>query len=475
MAATDEDLAFAGPGKLADLVRRQEVHPRELVELCLRRIEALNQRLNAFRVVLAEEATAAAETAPTDGILAGVPIAIKGDTPVRGHPTMRGSRSYGTAEPQDAEVVRRLRAAGAIPIGITNVPELMIWPWTASAATGVTRNPWDLDRTTGGSSGGSAAAVAAGMVPCATGSDGGGSIRIPAACCGLVGIKPTRGRVSMQPVGAAWLGLSTFGGLARTVKDSALLLDAMRGTVDGDRYTAPEFEGSYVDAATSPPGRLRIAVSRKLPPGIMAKLSQDQRGAWEGTAALLRELGHEVIERDPAYGTGGLVFTQTWVRGVYEESRQVPDPSVFERSTRGMAAAGRLVSERRAQKLQGEVRARLTERILALWSEVDVVMTPGLATTAIPAEGGYGRGALAAFNIAARFTPWTAAFNVTGQPAIAIPAGQGADGLPLSVQLVGRIGAEDVLYSLAGQLEDARPWADRRPSVALPAVSPSSV
>jgi amidase len=310
------------------------------------------------------------------------------------------------------------------------------------------------------------------MVPCATGSDGGGSIRIPAACCGLVGMKPTRGRVSLQPVGSAWLGLSTFGGLARTVKDSALLLDAMHGAIEGDTYSAPPPEGRYVDAAARPPGRLRIAVSRKLPPGLMARLSGDQRRAWEETATLLRDLGHEVSERDPAYGTGGLLFTQTWVRGVYDESKEVPDHSVFERATRGMIAAGRLVSDSRAGRLKGELRERTTKRILALWDDVDVLMTPGLATTAIEAEGGYGKSAIAAFNTAARFTPWTAAFNVTGQPAVAIPAGTGSDGLPLSVQLVGAIGAEDVLYSLAAQIEEARPWADRRPSLALPSVSP---
>jgi amidase len=378
---------------------------------------------------------------------------------------MRGSRSHGGPEPVDAEVVRRLREAGAIPIGITNVPELMIFPWTASDATGVTRNPWDTNRTPGGSSGGSAAAVAAGLVPCATGSDGGGSIRIPAACCGLVGMKPTRGRVSLRPLRRPWLGLSTFGGLARTVKDSALLLDAIHGTVEGDLYAAPPFEGSYVEAAATPPGRLRIAVSRKIPPGLISKLSDEQRAGWERTAKLLTDLGHEVTERDPSYGTAGIVFTQTWVRGIYEESLEIPDRSLLERSTRQMAGAGRLVSERRAAKLQGEIRERTSARIMALWDNVDVLMTPGLASTAIPADGGYGRSALTAFNIAARFTPWTAAFNITGQPAIAVPAGFAPDGLPLSVQLVGRIGAEDVLFSLAAQLEEASPWADRRPPV----------
>ncbi len=463
MVTADEDLAFAGPVALAERVRRKEIHPREVVELCLRRIEEIDPKLNAFRTTMPEEAMAAAEQAPPDGPLAGVPIAVKGDTPLAGQPTTRGSRTHGPPETADAEVVRRLRAGGAIPIGITNVPELTIFPWTASDATGITRNPWRPDRTPGGSSGGSAAAVAAGMVPAATGSDGGGSIRIPAACCGLVGMKPTRGRVSKMPEGEHWLGLSTYGPLARTVADSAAMLDAMHGAVAGDVDHAPPFEGSYLEAAGTAPGRLRIATSSKIPPGLIASLSADQRMAWEGIAQLLTELGHEVVERDPAYGMVGMEFTQTWLRGIYEDTRQVPDPSMLERTTRRLASAGRLlVSGRRARGLR-ERRPRTSARILALWDEVDVLLTPGLATTAIQAEGGYGRSALGAFNMSARFTPWTPPFNLTGQPAVTLPAGLSADGLPLSVQLVGRIGAEDTLYGLAGQLEEARPWAAERP------------
>jgi amidase len=457
-------LAFTGPAGLAELVRSRQAHPRELVELYLRRIESLNPRLNAFRVTLADEALAAAEgAAQSDGPLAGVPVAIKDDTPVAGQLTTRGSRTYGPPASADAEVVRRLREAGAIPIGITNVPELMIFPWTASDANGITRNPWAPDRTPGGSSGGSAAAVAAGMVPCATGSDGGGSIRIPAACCGLVGMKPTRGRVSTHPAPEHWLGLSTYGALARTVADSALLLDVLQGAGPGDADVAPAPARSNREAAATPPGRLRIAVSRKVPPGLVTRLASEQRDAWERTASLLSELGHEVTERQPRYGMASLEFVQTWMRGIYEDSLTVPEPSRLERSSRQMAAAGRrLISDRRAEKLRSK-RGATTARILELWEEFDVLVTPGLASPPIAAEGAYGRSALAAFNLAGRFTPWTAIFNVTGQPAITIPAGLSPDGLPLSVQLVGRLGAEDTLYSLAAQIEEARPWADQRP------------
>ena len=465
----DEELAYAGPGALAAKVRANEVHPRELVELFLRRIESLNPRLNAFRVVLAEEALAAAERlAEKDlsdaGPLAGIPVAIKDDLPVAGQRLSFGSRGSDPApQPADGEAIRRLRAAGAIPIGITNVPELMIFPWTASDANGITRNPWDPTRTTGGSSGGSAAAVAAGLVPAATGSDGGGSIRIPAACCGLVGMKPTRGRVSTQPLPESWLGLSVFGALARTVADSALMLDVMHGATAQDADQPPPPAGTFVEACGREPGRLRIAISRKLPAGMLTRVSSDQRQAWERTGRLLSELGHDVEERDPRYGLASLEFTQNFFRGVYEDFERLADPEQTERSTRGMAAAGRrLVPPRRRDALRAR-RPRTTERILELWRDHDVLVTPGLATTAIAAEGGYGRPAPMAFDKAARFTPFTPIFNLTGQPAVSLPAGFGTDGLPLSVQLVGRPGAEETLYSLAAQIESAQPWAVRRP------------
>jgi amidase len=459
---TDTEVIFDGPLALAERVRSGELSATEIVEACLRRIEAIDGRLNAFRVTMAEEALAAAAAHPT-GPLAGMPFGVKDDLPVAGQATTRGSRSHAAPAVADAEAIRRLRVAGAIPIGITNVPELTIFPWTATDANGITRNPWDLTRTPGGSSGGSAAAVAAGLVPCATGSDGGGSIRIPAAACGLVGMKPTRGRVSTMPAGPGWLGLSVYGGLARTVRDSALMLDAMRGTLEGEPDAAPPFAGSYLEAAASPPPPLRIALSRKLPPGQVGRLSEDQRQAWERTGKLLERLGHHVTERDPPFGAAQLDFLQMWLRGIYEESLTVPDPSRFEPLTRQMAGAGRrLVPPQRRHQLLGK-RAGTTARILALWDHVDVLLTPGLAKTAIAAEGAYGKSAPRAIDVAGRFTPYTAVFNLTGQPAISLPAGIGVDGLPLSVQLVGRPGAEDLLYSLAGQIEAAEPWAGRRP------------
>lgn len=473
MSVTAEtDLAFAGPLALAAKVRAREVSARELVELYLRRIEVLNPRLNAFRVTLAQEALAAADALDASdhadaGPLSGVPIAVKDDWPVAGQRMTYGSRSKVPPQPADAEALRRLRSAGAIPIGITNVPELMLFPWTASDANGVTRNPWKLDRTPGGSSGGSASAVAAGLVSAATGSDGGGSIRIPAACCGLVGMKPTRGRVSMQPLGTSWLGLSTYGGLARTVADSALILDTISGAIPGDEYSTEAPRGSFLEAARTEPVRpLRIALSRKLPFGTLARLSADQRAGWERTGRLLEELGHHVEERDPAYALVVLEFMQTYMRAAYEGYSEFAEPELGERSTRQLAAlGGRLVPPSRRDTVLSKRPATIA-RITELWDRIDVLVTPTLASTAIDAAGAYGRSAPLALDRASRFMPWCPVWNVTGQPAISIPAGFGADGLPLSVQLVGRHGSEEVLYSLAGQIEAQRPWAAERPAIA---------
>jgi amidase len=240
----------------------------------------------------------------------------------------------------------------------------------------------------------------------------------------------------------------------------------MEGAIEGDPDVAPPPIRPFREAAATPPSRLRIAVSRKVPPGLIARVSADQRSAWETTGRLLEELGHDVIERDPKYGMAQLEFLQNWTRGIYEQAQEVPDPEQLERSTRQMVAAGRrLIPVRRRAKLLVQ-RAKTIARILSLWDEFDVLMTPGLAKTAIQAEGAHGKAALSAIDVAGRFTPFTPIFNVTGQPAVAIPAGTGSDGLPLSVQLVGRPGAEAVLYSLAGQMESARPWSEQRPPVA---------
>jgi amidase len=458
-ASAPAELAFEGPGRLAARVRAGEVSARELVELYLARIEALDPQLNALRLTRPEQALAEAD-ALTDRQrpLAGVPFAVKDQSALSGEPLTRGSRAPAPDAEQDAPVVARLRAAGAIPIGISNVPELMIFPWTATAANGITRNPWDPSRTPGGSSGGSAAAVAAGLVPFATAGDGGGSIRIPSACCGLPGIKVSRGLSSDDE---GWLGMAVSGTLSRTVADTGLLLDVTHGGGSGAEA------GCFARAAaTAPAAGLRIALSAKGPPGAVTRVSADQRDALQRTARRLESLGHHVSERSPALGAAGIEFLQLWWRGVYEDSLTISDRSLLERSTRQMAMLGRTVVPPWRRERLLRARERTSGRIAGLWEDHDLLLTPTLARTAIAAEGGYGRGAAQAMTIATRFTPFTSTWNMTGQPAMAIPAGVGSDGLPLSVQLIGRRGSEELLLGLAGALEQADPWADRRPAIA---------
>jgi len=355
----------------------------------------------------------------------------------------------------DCAAVAALRGAGAIPIGVTNVPELMAWPWTATEANGVTRNPWNLDRTPGGSSGGSASAVAAGLASAGTATDGGGSIRIPAACCGLVGMKPTRALVSTAPLAEMHLGLTVIGAVARTVADSALLLDAFTGS------------SAYLAAAQrEPEGKLKVAISRKLPPGFMALISKDQKLAFERTGRLLEELGHQVSERSPSYGAFSLDFTPTFFRGTADLFDTLDDPSLTSKQTQKLAGiAHKLVSDKRRDAILAR-RPKTTARIMKLWDEVDVVLMPVLSSTAIAADQPTSRHPLLALDRAARFMPWNPVANMTGQPAIAIPAGIGSDGMPLSVQLVGKHGSEELLYSLASQIQAAGGnWAPIRPEL----------
>jgi amidase len=450
------DLAFAGVARQAALVRAGEVSPRELTETALERIGRLDPQLNAFRAVFAERALAEADQAGGRARagdarpLLGVPIAIKDDQAVAGTPIVWGSNAHDGPQPEDSDLVRRLRAAGAIVIGITRTPELTIWPFTESAAGGITRNPWDPQRTPGGSSGGSAAAVAAGLVGAATASDGGGSIRIPAACCGLFGLKPQRGRVSLAPREEAWHGLSVPGFVTRSVADSALLYEVVTGE-------------PFVAAAQRDPGRLRIALSTAVPKPLIARLGRDQRQAAHDTAELLRALGHEVVERDPDYGMAASGFIARYLAGIHDDARAMAHPERLERRTRGMARMGAAV-----RPLLGRARAaEATDaaRINAIFDDVDVVLGPGTATAPLPVGRYEGRGALWTFNGVAGFVPFQAVWNHLGNPAASVPAGLDADGLPLSVQIAGRPGDEATLLALAAQLESARPWADRRPTV----------
>jgi amidase len=451
------ELCFAGAAEQARLVAAGEVSARELVEASLERIWQVDPELNAFRVVLAHRALTEADQADARRgagdrrPLLGVPVAIKDDTDVAGEVTAWGSLAHGGPVARDADVVRALREAGAIVIGKTNVPELMMFSFTESLAFGATRNPWSLDHTPGGSSGGTAAAVAAGMVGVGLGSDGGGSIRIPSAFCGLFGIKPQRDRISLRPKPDVWHGLGVYGPLARRVADAALFLEAAAGG------------GGFVEAAAREPGRLRVAVSTRLPPGVLARLGGEQRGALEATAELLRTLGHEVAEREIDYGPlAWLNLSARYLRGIHDDAHAVAHPERLEPRTRAMARLGALVPAGQVARARAAEEA-IAARINRVFEHADVALLPGPTGPPFRVGQFHGRGALWTLNTVIAKVPYYGVFNATGQPAASVPAGFDAAGLPLAVQLVGRPGDEATLLSLAAQIERARPWADRRP------------
>lgn len=460
------ELAFAGAAEHARMLRTGEVTAPALTELYLERIARLDPELRAYRVVLADSARAEARAAQhrLDAgerlPLLGVPIAIKDDVDVAGQTTTYGSTAHGPAVTKDAEVVRLLRLAGAVILGKTAVPEMMIWPFTESVSFGATHNPWDVARTPGGSSGGSGAAVAAGLVSLALGSDGAGSIRIPATWCGLFGIKPQRGRVPLAPHDDAWCGMSVNGPLTHTVEDAALFLD-----VTSDK-SMPGPEGGFVGAVSRPPNRLRIALSTKVPPTVTAYRDAEQRSAVHQAGAVLRELGHDVVMREfdyPLKAVYGHVMPR-YLRGIYDDVRALPHPERLDSRTRGMARLGGMFSDKRIAKIR-DAEAGITAQIGAIFDDVDVVITPGTATGPSRVGAYRKRGAISTLALIAARVPYQAAFNATGQPAAVVPWGLDRNGLPLSIQLVGRPYDEATLLSLCAEIEADHPWADRRPAV----------
>jgi amidase len=478
------DLAYAGIARQAELIAAGEVSSRELVDLYLERIERNDTQLNAFRIVFGERARMEADQADArrgagDGgrPLLGVPIAVKDDIDVAGEVTGLGTNAYGGPAREDAEIVRRVRAAGAIVIGKTNVPELCAFPWTETPTRGATRNPWNLQHTPGGSSGGTAAAVAAGLVGAALGSDGGGSIRFPAAYCGLFGLKTQRGRVPMAPHVDAWHGLSVNGVLTRTVRDSALFYDAIAdGPSDPGAPAVPS--GSLLDVlghgtagaangstnGAPAPRSLRIAVASKLPPSPLTKLHPDNSAALEETVELLRGLGHEVNVREVDHGplAPAPEFTARYIRGLHDEAEMLAYPERLERRMRAISRIGGLLSMTAvewARRHEGEYAQRLNEPL----ADHDVLLTPVTPGPAPRIGACEGRSWIWTMAVAAATVPYAACWNVTGQPACAVPAGHAPDGLPRAVQLVGKPGDEATLIALAAQVEAARPWAAERP------------
>jgi amidase len=448
------DLAFAGAARQAEMVRNGEISARELVELYLKRIERLEPELNAFRRVMAERALADAQQADArrgagnERPLLGVPMAVKDTEDVAGEPTGWGTGSDGGPAARDNHLVSRLRAAGAVIVGKTNMPELAILGETEGPAFGVTRNPWDTDRSPGGSSGGSAAAVAAGMCAAATGSDGAGSIRIPAANCGLVGLKAQRDRISLAPLEGHWYGLSAVGFVTRRVGDTALLLDA---AVDAGR--------PYAEAARRAPGRLRIALSLK--PPVPAKVDAEVRDSVRRVGDALRGLGHDVTERDPDWGRASDAATVLYLGGIARDATRFERPERLQRRTRGFVRLGRAAEGLvgRARRAEAEHAARLNK----LFEDCDVLLTPTCARPPVSAAHWEGMSATRTLLGMAAAYPFTVVWNMTGQPAVSVPGPPSSEGLPIGAQLIGPPDAEQRLLSLAAQLEAELDWPARRP------------
>ncbi len=469
MATADPELIFAGAVLQAEMVRAGEVSPTELVRAHLDRIERLQPQLNLFRTVLAERALVEAEQAEArlkggdERPLLGVPIALKDSVDLAGELTTHGTDAFPEPARADCEMVRRLREAGAVVVGKTLLPELAICGFTESATWGVSRNPWNPQRTTGGSSGGSAGAVAAGLVPLASASDGAGSIRIPAASCGVFGLKPQRGRVSLAPDLEHWNGMSVNGCVSRTVADTALYLDITSG---GSREPgAPAAPPKpFAEYAATPPGRLRIATSTKparaaAPPQVGASV----RRAVAETAELLASLGHEVAPQDPDFGSqAGNNVAARYLRGIHDDVERVPYRERLERRTRGYGRLGGLIPEALMERAKSAA-AQDSARVNALFDRFDVLMTPVMGGTALGVRSAEGRGALRTMLAQSRFYCFTPVWNHLGNPAASVPAGFDDDGMPLAVQLIGRPGDEGTLLSLAAQLEAERPWAEARP------------
>jgi amidase len=445
--------------EIVDQIASGVLTPGAVLEDSLTRIEARNAELNAFSVVLEDAAREQARFlgigADESGPLYGVPVAIKEELDVAGCVTTFGGHGNSTPASADGEVVRRLRAAGAIVVGKTHMPEFGAFPYTESVAHGHTRNPWRTGFTPGGSSGGTAAAVAAGMVPVGMGGDGGGSIRIPAACCGLFGLKPQRGRVTSAPGEHLWWALGTVGPLTRTVLDSAIVYDVIRGSLPVDRWHAGE-AGSFVEATGRDPGRLRIGWSVK-PVTVGVKPHREHVAAVRDTARVLSDLGHDVREIDPHYPDASTAFLPQFFAGIRTEADAMEHYDRLEARTRETCRLGSWVTPRVL-----DYALRRTEKVSAranrVFGDVDVLLTPSIAHR--PPRTGVldGTGTVRALLKSVPAVAYAALWNVAGNPACSVPSGSGSDGLPIGCQLVGPTDGEEILFSLAAQLERARPW-----------------
>jgi amidase len=446
-----------------------ELSAVELLDSTLEQVESSQATLNAFRCVRSDAARAeAAEADRRLGAgerlpLLGVPIAIKDDIDIVGESTNFGCSGDFEAKRADAEMVRRLRAAGATIVGKTNTPEIGQWPFTEAPSFGVTRNPWNLGHTPGGSSGGAAAAVAAGLVAAAVGSDGAGSVRIPAAWTNLVGLKPQRGRISTAPEAESFNGLTVFGPLARTVADAALLLDVLSGSVDGDLHRPPAHSEPFALAATRDPGRLRIALALNVPySGAPARLDPEVGAAVERLAATLEGLGHAVEIADVPYGLAiGASIMPRSMAGIADWAALTPDPSQLDPRTRHNARLGRALKPLLGVSRVAEEVAR--RRVGRIFRDYDVVLAPTTAQPPPPVGTFDGLTGWETDKKIVAACPYAWPWNVLGWPGLNVPAGFTAAGLPIGAQLLGPGHSEPRLLALGAQLEAEERWHEQRP------------
>lgn len=458
---------------IAALVKAGEVSPREVLESTLARIEANNPELNAIVTPLYDDARQAIEAGLPDGPFTGVPYAFKElVVSIRGVPTTSASRLYaGAVASADSELVRRCRQAGLVIVGKTNSSEFGLQPVTEPYLFGPTRNPWNLDFSPGGSSGGAAAAVASGMLPMAHATDGGGSIRIPASCCGLFGLKPTRARITAGPEGGEGLaGLASQHAVTWSVRDSAALLDATAGPMPGDPYAPAPPARPYLDYACEDPPRLRIAFSTTAPNG--APIDPDCVQAVREMARLCEELGHIVEEAAPdfdvtaARSSFATVFQANTMANVGRATggglpaRHLVEPLTYALAERGLSIPATDYI-RALQAMHRESR-----RVADFFTGYDLWLTPTLGTPP-PKIGTYTSDITDVdrwLDLLMGFLPFTWIFNVTGQPAMSLPGAMSRDGLPVGVHFAGRYGEEGTLFGLAGQIERAQPWRHKRPA-----------
>ncbi|MGR8918975.1 MAG: amidase [Gammaproteobacteria bacterium] len=472
---TGTDFGALDATALAALVQNGEVSPLELVDDAIRRAEAVNGELNAIITTMYDEARERAAGPLPDGPFRGVPFLMKDfAAEVAGVPFYEGSRFLdGYVPAVNSTIYDRFTAAGLVTIGKTNLPELAIGVTTEPLRFGPTHNPWDLERTPGGSSGGAGAAVAARVVAMAHGNDVGGSIRIPAAACGLVGLKPSRGRSTLAPhYGDILAGFFSELGLTRSVRDTATLLDVIAGPASGEPYLAPAPAGPYAAEVGRDPGRLRLGYSVTTPLGD--PLDPECVAAIEQTARLCESLGHEVTAAAPRFDAMRLwsnyttLLTALVAWAIADWSRRLdraPEESLFEpfvwafgERGRGVSAADYLLA---MQDVQAEVRA-----LSAFYDSHDVWLTTTLGQPAVPLGTlVYDGDPIELRRRMARFSPFTYLSNASGQPSISLPLAESAAGLPIGLHFTAAMGREDVLLRLAGQLEAAAPWAERRPPV----------